>query len=262
MEQAPADDGEAYEDYPREPWKEAKSQLDDMENPQEVVEETSANTEIQKAPSTKIYTMVESIVRLGQHYLTNQSPHLRAKLLDLINTASEALSKDEGQYLPLVNDIWPVLIKRLYDDEPFVVIAASRAVASICKCSGDFMSTRIQVEWHDIMRHLQQAKTKAKAEKKGRHGRGVYSQNWQVWEAFINLTVTIVECVHINDDMFDEALESLAELIGTREDVRHAFSAVNADAVWLQEHRQGKLAHLKMPVMAGIRFVDLDERVT
>ena len=264
MEKASANDESLHEDFPEKPWKDAKTQLDEMENPQHV-EETSANAEsgeIQKAPGTKVYTMVKSIAQLGQHYLTNQSPHLRAKLLDLINTASEALYKDEDQYLPLVNDIWPVLIKRLYDKEPFVVIAASKAVAGICKCAGDFMSTRIQVEWHDIMKHVQHAKIKATAEKKGRHGRGVYSQNWQVWEAFIKLLITIVEYVRIDDDMFDEALEILVELIGSREDVRNAFSAVNADAVWLQELRQGQLPRMETPVMVDIKFADLEDGVT
>jgi hypothetical protein len=262
IEKASADDEKVDEDFPKEPWKDAKSQLDEMENPQDSEEETSANTEIQKPPPPKIYIMVQSIVRLGQHYLTNQSPYLRAKLLDLVNTASEALYKDEDQYLPLVNDIWPVLIKRLYDDEPFVVIAASRAIAGVCKCAGDFLSTRIQVEWHDITKHVRHAKIKAKAEKKGRHGRGVYSQSWQVWEAFINLTIAVVEYVRIDDDMFDEALEILAELIGNREDVRNAFSAVNADAVWLQELQQGRLPHMEKPIMVDTKFVDLDEGVT
>ncbi len=260
MEKASTNDEEVHRDFPKKPWKDAKSQLDDMENPQDVEEEVTANKEggeIQKPPPTKVYTMVQSIARLGQHYLTNQSPHLRARLLDLINTASEVLYKDEDQYLPLVNDIWPVLIRRLYDDEPFVVIAASRAVAGICRCAGDFMSTRVQVEWHDIMNHGRQAKTKAKAEKTGRHGRGVYTQNWQAWEAFITLTITIVEYVRIDDDMFDEALEILAELIGTREDVRSAFSAVNADAVWLQELRQAQIPVMETPVMADIKFVML-----
>ena len=250
-----------HEDFPEKPWKDAKTQLDEMENLQEM-EETAESCEIQKSPPTKVYTMVQGIVRLGQHYLTNQSPHLRAKLLDLINTASEALYKDEDQYLPLVNDVWPVLIKRLYDEEPFVVIAASRAVAGICKCAGDFMSTRIQVEWRDIMKQIRHVKLKATAEKKGRHGRGVFSQTWQVWEAFIKLLITIVEYVRIDDDMFDEALEILAELIGSREDVRNAFSVVNADAVWLQELRQGQLPRMETPVMVDIKFADFDSGVT
>lgn len=265
MDNASANDKSLREDFPEESWKDAKTQLDEIENPQVVEEETSANAEggnIQKPPPTIVYTMVQSIARLGQHYLTNESPHLRAKLLDLINTANEVLYKDEDQYLPLVNDIWPVLVKRLYDEEPFVVIGASRAVAGICKYAGDFMSTRIQVEWHDLTKHIRHAKVKAKAEKKGRHGRGVYSQNWQVWEAFIKLLVIIVEYVRIDDDMFDEALEILAELIRSREDVRSAFSAINADAVWLQELRQGQLPYIETPVMVDIRFADLDEGVT
>jgi hypothetical protein len=259
MDKTSISDYSIYEGIPREPWKDAQAQLDEMNDLKDAEETISYPSELQSPPPTKVYAMVQSIARLGQHYLTNQSPVLRQKLLDLINTASEVLCRGENQYLPLVNDIWPVLVKRLYDEEPFVVIAASRAVAGACRCAGDFMSTRIQAEWQDIMKEVRRARTKANAEKKGRHGRGVYSQSWQVWEAFIKLLTTIVEYVRIDDDMFDEALENLADLLVSREDVRTAFSAVNADAVWLQELRRGELPNMKKPAVGDIRFANLED---
>jgi hypothetical protein len=251
-----------HEEFPQEPWKSAKTLLDEREGSQEEQEEELGENndaaEIQKAPPSKVYTMVQSIARLGQNYLTNQSPILRQKLLDLVSTACEVLYRDEDQFLPLVNDIWPVLVKRLYDHEPFVQIAASKAVSEICKCAGDFMSTRIQMEWHDLMKLVRNAKAKAIAEKKGKHGRGIYSQSWQKWEGFINLLVTILEYVRINDDMFDEVLQILADLLVTRADVHTALSVVNADAVWLEELRQGQYSELKVPLLEDYAFASLD----
>lgn len=201
--------------------------------------------------------MVQSIARLGQHYLTSQSPVLRRRLLGLISTACAALHNNEDEFLPLVNDIWPVVIKRLYDEEAFVVIAASETVAQMCKCAGDFMSTRIRVEWHDMMKLARQMKANAEAERKGKHGRGIYSLNWQVWESMITLLITVVEYVRIEAEIFDEVLEILAEYVTTRKDVRTSLSAINADAVWLMEVNRGRELNLTTPILEGYTFTSI-----
>jgi hypothetical protein len=256
-------DQSSYQDFPMEPWNDAATLFDELNSPQEGNEDGEEASEdvaeTKKAAPSKVYTMVQRIARLGQHYLTNQSPFLRQNLLHLIGIACQALYVDEDQFLPLVNDIWPVLIKRLYDDEPFVVIAASKTVAEVCKCAGDFMSTRVQVEWQDMMRFIRRAKAKAQAEKKGRHGRGIYSQSWQVWEALIQLLIAILEYVRIDDEMFDEVLEVLAELLPSRADVHGALSAINGDAVWLEELRQGQLPNMKTPAVEGFTFANVGD---
>ena len=261
------------EDFPRVPWKDARTLLDEAdaakkrEDPeQEQEEEKDAELEqsageVQKPPPTKIYTMVQSIARLGQHYLTNQSPFLRARLLGLVGTACKALHKSEDQFLPLVNDIWPTVMNRLYDDEPFVVIAAADALVEICRSAGDFMATRIQTEWSGLMKMARQARGKAAAEKKGAGSRGVYSQASQVWESVVRLVITILEYVRIDDDMFDEVVELLTDLIPVRRDVREALSVVNADAVWLAMEIAGKNEAIVRPVLKGYEFAALDKVV-
>jgi hypothetical protein len=214
--------------------------------------------EVQKILPTKVYTMIQNIARLGQHYLTNQSPVLRRRLLELISTACEGLYRNQDEFLPLVNDVWPVLVKRLYDEEFFVVIAAASAVSEICRRSGDFMSTRIQVEWHNLMKLARQNRSRAEAEKKGRHGRGTYSQNWQLWESSIQLMSAIVQFVRIDDGMFDEVLDLLGDVLDDHEDVREALSVVNGDAVWLKQYSQGRQSDLRAPLLTGYRFVTLD----
>lgn len=245
------------DEFPRGPWNSAKSLLDttDSNQAEEDSEILSQRTdEVQKVAPTKVYIKVQSIVRLGQHYLTNQSPLLRRYLLDLISTACNALYANEDEFLPLVNDIWPVLIKRLYDEEPFVIIAASRTVAEICKHAGDFISTRIQSEWRDLTKLFERYKSKADAEMRGHHARGIFAHNWQVWEALITLLVSILQYTRIDDDMFDEINELLMDNSTERNDVREALLAVNADAVWLYEYVRGGGTTKEPPVCEGYRF--------
>lgn len=252
------DEKEPHVDFPKEPWKGASSLLEEREAPGDEPQDEQA-MEVEKAPPTKIYTMVQNIARLAQHYLTHQSPFLRRNILHLTQIASRALAKDEDQFLPLVNDLWPVLIKRLYDAEPFVAISACEAVSEMCRCAGDFLTTRIQVEWKDLMKNMRQMKGKAEVEKKARYGRGFYSQTAQLWEALTSLLVAILQHVRIDDDMFDEALEVVGDLIAVREDLRDAFSAINADAVWLKDVELGHVAGMATPKMGGYKFASFED---
>jgi hypothetical protein len=249
----------AKEKAPHAPWKSAKELLDEAEAPPPDEENGEmASTEITKAPPTKTYTMLQSIARLSQHYLTNASPILRAKLLGLISTSSTALYKDEDSFLPLVNDIWPVVIKRLYDDESFVVIAAANAVAEICRSAGDFLSTRISVEWVELVKLAKQSKARFGSERRGKGGRGSYSQASQVWEAMIGLLTAAVGYVRIDDRMFDDVLEVFGDLVWQRENVKAALNIVNSDAVWLSLQDLGKNKRLDIPTMEGFTFTKID----
>ena len=248
-----------HETVPQTPWKSAKSLLDEASSPPESPEEIQEQTtEVAKPPPTKVYTLLQSISRLSQHYLTSSSPHLRLKLLSLLSISCIALRDNEDQFLPLVNDIWPVVAKRLYDEEPFVVIAAAEAISEICRGGGDFLATRIQTEWDDLLKMARGARAKMEAEKKGSGGRGMYSQASRVWEAVLKMLVTVLEYVRVQDEMFDDVLEVLEEELG-RSEVRRAAERVNADAVWLVLLRKGKVRRMKMPALEGYKFVDLGE---
>jgi hypothetical protein len=258
------EDTVAQGSFPKTPWKDARTLLDEASAAAKKgeTEESEEVGEVEKIPPTKIYSMVQSIARLGQHYLTSQSPVLRTRLLSLISTACNALRDNEDEFLPLVNDIWPVVIKRLYDNEAFVVITAAETVAEICRCAGDFLSTRIQVEWSDLIKMIRRVRTKTLAEKKGTGGRGIYSQVHQVWKSMVKLIITIAEYVRMDDETFDEILELLEDLIATRQDVRDALSSINADAVWLTLQRQGKNPMRKTPTLVGYSYVALDPPIS
>ena len=249
----------AHDKAPHMPWKSAKELMDERDRPVlEREDDETTSSEIAKAPPTKTYMMLQSITRLSQHYLTNASPVLRAKLLGLISTSSMALYKDEDSFLPLVNDIWPVVVRRLYDDESFVIIAAANALGAICRSAGDFLSTRISVEWIELMKLSRHSKAQFASEKKGKSGRGMYSQASQVWEAVITLLMAIAGNVRIDDDMFDDVLELLGDLLCHRQELRDALEVVNGDAVWLVLQGLGKNRRLDQPVVEGFTFARTD----
>ncbi|KAI1777518.1 ARM repeat-containing protein [Hypoxylon cercidicola] len=132
------------EPHPNRPWKPTKAE-------DEASEEADEPNEVEKPspPKTPTFKILARITDLTQHYLTSPTPTLRKSLLDLLATVCPALSPDEEAFLPLVNSVWPVLVERLYDSEPFVVISACKALSALCQSAGDFLSTRIKTEWWD-----------------------------------------------------------------------------------------------------------------
>ncbi|KAK4231519.1 armadillo-type protein [Podospora fimiseda] len=149
-----------HESFPQKPWgpekSEAKSLLDKLDNPEEEEspeeeEESQAIQEEQKPTQqqTPTYTLLTRILSLTQHYLTSPTPTLRKSLLELISTVSPALAPNEDCFLPLVHTVWPVVIARLQDPEPYVSIAACKALARLCESAGDFLGTRFKTEWWD-----------------------------------------------------------------------------------------------------------------
>ncbi|KAK3995986.1 putative amino-acid permease [Cladorrhinum sp. PSN332] len=167
------------EPFPAKPWgpekSEAKSLLDTLTSPQDEdpEEEESKAVEESKTPPTPTHTLLTRILSLTQHYLTSPTPTLRKSLLDLVSTVSPALAPDEEAFLPLVHTVWPVVLARLQDSEPYVSIAACKALGKLCESAGDFLGTRFKTEWWgDLGRWVRRVKMEARGEKKERRKAG------------------------------------------------------------------------------------------
>ena len=105
-----------------------------------------------KPPNTPTYQLLLRVADLTQHYLTSPTPTLRRSLLELLTTAAGALAPDEDSFLPLVNAIWPVVIERLHDPEPFIAVEACNTLSGLCAAAGDFLSSRFKTEWEDWLK--------------------------------------------------------------------------------------------------------------
>ncbi|KAI6092621.1 ARM repeat-containing protein [Hypoxylon rubiginosum] len=290
------DEREEIEPHPKQPWKAAKSFDAEMEPPEE---EEEPNNEVEKpAPKTPTFKILARITDLTQHYLTSPTPSLRKSLLDLLATVCPALSPDEEAFLPLVNSVWPVLVERLYDSEPFVVISACKALGALCQSAGDFLNTRIKTEWWDNLgkwcrkakADATQSRSKAKSKVGSRAGKqdhnliipirsrdgiegkeasskaveivsstglGRFAQTAQVWEAVQELLIAIVSFVQIDDDVFDQILELLADTLATNPTARAALEALDPDAVWLLMYERGMVQPMDKPGLEGVAFVEL-----
>ncbi|TLD23364.1 hypothetical protein PspLS_07215 [Pyricularia sp. CBS 133598] len=308
--------------HPQKPWtSEAKQLLDERERNMnaddgEEAEDTGSGVDVEKPKPvrTPTYELLSRVTTLTQYYLISPTPTLRKSLLDLLSTITSSIALDEDAFLPMVNSLWPVVISRLHDGEPFVVAAACRAIAALAQGAGDFLASRIKTEWWDSMsRWCQKAKQNAKTGTTGNGGRsgkgnssapihsgrnvgrlnmalvgnevvlphrpqggsrpgtsgvdlekhsnaglGRFAQAAQVWEATVDMLVALVSFVRLDDEVFDQILELLADELDSNSVAREALEVVNADAVWLARFECGSLAQdLSVPVMDKIRFAAL-----
>lgn len=259
--------------FPTRPWKEAAPDANNedlstiSETEQEEEEEASdpppaadfseANAD---PPVLKTHSILLKISELTEHYLTAASPAFRTSLLSLLRTTFPALAKHENSFLPLINNLWPVVISRLDDPEAYVVVNALELIACMCQYAGNFMRSRIMQLWEELKsiarrrahlgtkRTLPSKTTRFKASKKDSQAlvatesmslsqtsanrAYVDAPTRMLRESVIKLLVVIVDYVEIDDDIFDDALDILAPF-SDRSEVKETLERRNADAVWL-----------------------------
>lgn len=309
---------EVIREHPREAWKSAKDELDAFEsrqNGEDESEDPSPNNNEEVAlPKTPTYTILTKITTLTQHYLTSPTPTLRKQLLDLLSKVSSALGQDENAFLPIVNDVWPVIVSRLYDPEQYVVISACGTLAALCESAGDFLASRVKTEWSDGLGKWCSRK-KDKARKSSRIGGGAsatkgsrgslpaiqqrtgggedgilipvrggggssgsglqldapssravssglgrFASAAQTWNATVSLLIAIVSFVRIEDDIFEQILDLLADdVLPRNEEARRALEVVNADAVWLALYERNAVEPRPAPIMEGVSFARMEK---
>lgn len=225
------------------------------------------NGETSKPPAPKTYGILQQISKLTQHYLPTSSASLRTSLLSLLATVIPSLSKHENSFLPFINELWPVLVARLEDNEAYVIAGACEVIGLICKEAGNFMRSRIEDVWPMLMRVWRTRtgtaakggkfdSTSVKAIAKAGDVEGLTSQVAAlmtvaqkvgegdshcyvpapvriIFDALITLLCRIVSYVDISDEIFDSALEMLLPAVEQRGDVREVLEMRNPDAVWL-----------------------------
>ena len=245
----PVEPEEPSKAVPHEPWSATSPSEEDSEAQPATASEPAA------APPGKVYQMVLGIARLTQHHLTQPSPQLRQSLLRLTATASEPLARHEDAYLPLVHDLWPVVVARLYDEQAYVVCAAADAVAAMAAAAGDFLASRVAAEWGPrlgpLLRRVRRDVLLAERR------RGPPASGRAVWAALERLLVAVLEHVRVDDEIVDDVVE-LAKG-GKLEDGTALCAALegrNPDAVWLARREEGAREgkEKKVPHLDGFVF--------
>ncbi|KAJ6263191.1 hypothetical protein Dda_1752 [Drechslerella dactyloides] len=259
---------------PHKPWGKPKT-----EPPNPLEEEggddiSPAATQNPEPKPSHTYLMIESIARLSQNFLTSRSPALRLHLLQLISTASPLLSQQEDNFLPLINQLWPVVIDRLQDGEPHVVVTTLVTVTRLCIDCGDFLSSRMEEAWPLIRGIATKAKRKVDEERDAQKKRQrqiqmqhadtseeisgttavqrqtplapgsstrnitAYAPHNQIWGAVMPLLEAMVTYTQVSEEIFDEIVgliaSNLADGDAEYQTLRDALEAVNEDVVWLE----------------------------
>lgn len=119
---------------------------------------------------SKPHNLLLSIASSTVPHLASPSPRVRHLLLDLLKDVSPLLGRDENSFLPLINTIWPVIVPRLFaeqaDDESgnieeetaYNICAAADTIAVLCINAGDFMSSRIDDIFQQLVRLFKKIK--------------------------------------------------------------------------------------------------------
>ena len=250
----------APEPAPHTPWTDAASPTEDEERTEDE-EPPASEPAPPPAPLSKTYLMTQSILRLGQHYLTSPSPTLRLRLLQLTTTGCTSLAPNEDAFLPLVNDLWPVLLQRLHDPEAYICIAATETLRTIFRTAGDFVASRVDAAWPDVRALCTRTYAQTRSAQTGPAGRGAFAAAAQVWEALVEMLVVLVDHVRVQAGVEDDLMELLGPLVRGRGEVRAALERLNADAVWLlllrEDVRNGGRLGLETPKVEGFTFKEV-----
>jgi phosphatidylserine/phosphatidylglycerophosphate/cardiolipin synthase-like enzyme len=79
----------------------------------------------------------------------------------------------------------------------------------------------------------------------------------RIWEAVVKLLTAIISYVRVEDEMFDEILDLLADAMERNQEVRDALEVINADAVWAVRYERGLVERVSAPVLEGIVFLEM-----
>ena len=230
-------------------------------------------------PLSKTHTLVTSITNLTPAHLTTPSTPVRLNILTLLTSALPILAPHTDTFLPIAATLWPAISTRLYhttDNEPSTILAAANALATLCKCAGDFLASRVEEDWEQLcrvyrrvemaMREEVRVQGKGMGRGKGKgmgkeivRAAGGRGMRWRAWDAVAALLLVVVRDVGVTFDMEDGVFEMLGWVALEREDVRGVLEMLNADALWLVEQKaRGKEKALVKPdAFEGIEFKDV-----
>ncbi|RVD85639.1 uncharacterized protein DFL_003955 [Arthrobotrys flagrans] len=243
------------EDTPHKPWGKDKST---PSNPSSGDKDDDGDSSLTKKPEPKpshTYLMIESIARLSQNFLTSKSSSLRIHLLQLISTASPLLSKQEDNFLTLINQLWPVVIDRLRDSEPAVTVMTVNTITRLCIDCGEFLSSRIEEAWPalvDVARKAKEGVDKERSKIGGASGKqvsvrkggvvaGGYAVHNQIWGSVIQLFEAVMGYTGVVGRIFEDVVgmvgREFAEGVEGYEGLKEVLEMVDGDVVWLEMAR-------------------------
>ncbi|MCJ1449627.1 MAG: hypothetical protein MMC23_010149, partial [Stictis urceolatum] len=212
-------------------------------------------------PPHRITAVALSIIRSAQHHLTSEVPGIRLQLLSMVMAGCRALSDmRDDDMLPLLNDIWPVIYRRIYDADSNVKIAAMETLDILFQSSGDFLSSRVQNEWHKIRDLASETRSRLNVRINGSAYRGDFTEARRTWEALLNMLISLMRYLRLTAEMEDGLIDLLTPYSHEHSPLRLALQGMNPDAQWLSGFLSGRLhrdgASTRVPQLHGFTFKD------
>jgi hypothetical protein len=177
--------------------------------------------------------LAKTILTLTQFHLNSGSSQLRVRLLKLIEVGCAILACDEDQFLPLLNDIWPLVIKRLFDNDPNTSVTATGTLEVMFEYAGDFLSSRVQDEWAGILACARQLEKKITLRSQRVNDDGRFSTENRAWQGMLRLLVSVIKNIRLTPEMEDACFILLTPFSEGYSSVKDALDNRDADRFWL-----------------------------
>lgn len=233
------EDATDYGRAPRRPWGEPENEED---------EAARGPSDMEKEPDfTPSQALTQQMVSRSVYFLTHQSPVIRARILNLLASASAVLP--ESALLPSIHKAWPFILNRFDDAEQYIVSAAAGLVENLAIHVGSFMTRRVWSDiWPRFMRMLAKLDEADSRNALARRGSGAvgtasaYTHSHRLYRSILRTMEAAVKGVDIEDSTIwqvtlacrrflhceaHEELQALARLL------YQALTGANEDAVWV-----------------------------
>lgn len=240
----PHEDATDHVPAPHRAWGTAKADAESQSNGPTTQPKIAEDAEPAPTPGQ---ALTKQMVSRSIYFLTHASPVIRARILNLLSSATPVLP--ESALLPSIHLAWPFILNRLNDAEPFVVSAAADLVESLVTHVGSFMGRRV---WDDIWPRFGNILKKLDASDDqnalARRGYGAvgtesaYTHSHRLYRSILRTMTAAVAGVHMQDASgwqvilaFRRFLHKQAheELQACARELYVALGRGNEDAVWL-----------------------------
>ncbi|KIR76865.1 hypothetical protein I305_06385 [Cryptococcus gattii E566] len=211
---------EVLERAPQHAWGKEEAVNEDQD---ETTGEDDAKMEEVETPATRSQQVATRILTKALFFLTHRSPFLRSKVLSLIADSVPilALGNRESDLLPLIHDSWSIILNRLDDPEPYVVVEAAEVIASLCEHVGDFMSKRVlEHAWPRLLKLLNDQREldrrSALARRGGMGTESSFTVSHRLHIAILNVAIFIAREVPVADKVLWEMMLSFRDFVDDR----------------------------------------------
>ncbi|KAI9024093.1 hypothetical protein DFJ74DRAFT_64881 [Hyaloraphidium curvatum] len=169
--------------------------------------------------------LLASVLEKCSHFASHGSPAVRRGLLVLFRTGFVALQKDNGELLPLLHRLWPVLVSRLSDSDRFVALEAVSAIATAVEVGKDFMTKRAREDLLPRMLSIWKSVFRTSDESNG-DGRllvtSKHAYNQRLMRSLVALTSALVQNVPLGVKemmLVESGIAPLLDIIGASGDM-------------------------------------------